>query len=192
MVLDEFADMRPEAWYEVIRPSLSDRMDLRFLLVRQKARNHFYDLYAKGLDGDADWQSYQYTTIQGGNVPEQEIEQAKQDLDERTFKQEYEAQFVNYSGIIYYGFSREESVGKIEADHHTLHVGMDFNLDPMSAVVCVRHHDTLLAIDEVVMWGSNTDEMALELRTRYPDKRVIIYPTPHQDKEKQAQAGVQI
>ena len=189
VVLDEFADMRPEAWYEVIRPSLSDRLGSALFIGTPKGRNHFYDLYAKGLDGADDWQSFQYTTIQGGNVPQTEIEQAQQDLDERTFKQEYEAQFVNYSGIIYYGFNREESVGKIEADHHTLHVGMDFNLDPMSAVVCVRHHDTLLAIDEVVMWGSNTDEMAQELRTRYPDKRVIIYPDPASRQRKTSAGG---
>jgi hypothetical protein len=66
---------------------------------------------------------------------------------------------------------------------------MDFNLDPMSAVVCVRHHDTLLAIDEVVMWGSNTDEMAQELRTRYPDKRVIIYPDPASRQRKTSAGG---
>ena len=66
---------------------------------------------------------------------------------------------------------------------------MDFNLDPMSAVVCVRHHDTLLAIDEVVMWGSNTDEMAQELRARYPDKRVIIYPDPASRQRKTSAGG---
>ena len=41
-----------------------------------------------------------------------EIESAKADLDERTFQQEYQAQFVNYSGLIYYGFSREDSVAR--------------------------------------------------------------------------------
>ena len=66
---------------------------------------------------------------------------------------------------------------------------MDFNLDPMSAVVCVRHHDTLLAIDEVVMWGSNTDEMAQELKARYPDKRVIIYPDPASRQRKTSAGG---
>ena len=178
VVLDEFADMRPEAWYEVIRPSLSDRQGSALFIGTPKGRNHFYDLYTKGLDGDADWDSFQYTTIEGGNVPEAEIESAKADLDERTFQQEYQAQFVNYSGLIYYGFSREDSVCKVEADHHTLHIGMDFNIDPMSAVVCIRHHDTLVAIDEIVMFGSNTQEMVQEIRTRYPDKHVIIYPDP--------------
>ena len=107
VVLDEIADMRPETWGEVIRPSLSDRQGTALFIGTPKGRNHFYDLWTQDLD---DWASFQYTTLQGGNVPDFEIEAAKRDLDERTFKQEYEAAFVNYSGIIYYNFDRQESV----------------------------------------------------------------------------------
>ena len=134
VVLDEFADMRPEAWFEVLRASLSDRQGGAMFIGTPKGRNHFYDLWAKGVDGADDWESFQYTTIEGGNVPATEIEQAKQDLDERTFNQEYCAEFVTYSGLIYYSFSREESVLALDDDNGTLHIGMDFNLDPMSAV----------------------------------------------------------
>ena len=107
VVLDEFADMKPETWTEVLRPSLSDRQGHALFIGTPKGRNHFYDLWAQSLD---DWSSFQYTTLQGGNVPETEIEAAKRDLDERTFRQEYEAAFVNYSGIIYYNFDRKDSV----------------------------------------------------------------------------------
>ena len=41
--------------------------------------------------------SLQFTTLEGGNVSEAEIVAARRDLDERTFKQEYEATFVEYS-----------------------------------------------------------------------------------------------
>jgi hypothetical protein len=141
--------MRPEAWYEVIRPSLSDRQGGAMFIGTPKGRNHFYDLWAQGYNSD-DWESFQYTTLEGGNVPQAEIEAARQDLDERTFKQEYEAAFVTYAGLIYYGFSREESVLAIDDDSGTLHIGMDFNLDPMSAVICIRKGGTLIAVDEMV------------------------------------------
>ena len=95
VVLDEFADMRKEAWFEVIRPSLSDRQGGALFIGTPKGRNHFYDLYGKGVDKDDGWRSYQYTTIEGGNVPPEEIESAKADLDERTFQQEYAAAFVS-------------------------------------------------------------------------------------------------
>jgi len=188
-VLDEFADMRPEAWYEVIRPSLSDRQGNAVFIGTPKGRNHFYDLWAKGIDGANNWSSFQYTTIQGENVPAEEIEAARADLDERTFKQEYEAQFVTYQGLIYYGFSREDSVLDIGDDNGTLNVGMDFNLDPMSAVICLRKGGKLYAIDEIVMYGSNTDEMVAEIKNRYPNRNIIIYPDPASRQRKTSAGG---
>lgn len=189
VVLDEFADMRPEAWYEVIRPSLSDRQGSALFIGTPKGRNHFYDLWGKGNDGALDWESFQYTTIEGGNVPEQEIEQAKSDLDERTFNQEYNAAFVTYAGLIYYGFSREESVLDMGDDSGTLHIGMDFNLDPMSAVICIRKGEKLYAVDEIVMYGSNTDEMVAEIIDRYPRRSIIIYPDPASRQRKTSAGG---
>ena len=189
VVLDEFADMRPEAWSEVLRPSLSDRQGGALFIGTPKGRNHFYDIWAKGIDGDNDWSSFQYTTLQGGNVLEEEVSAARNDLDERTFQQEYEAAFVNYSGIIYYAFNREKSVKRIEDTGGTLHIGLDFNIDPMSAVVCLRHGNDLLAIDEIVMYGSNTDEMVAEIKSRYRDRPVIIYPDPASRQRKTSAGG---
>ena len=189
VVLDEFADMKPEAWYEVIRPSLSDRNGSAVFIGTPKGRNHFYDLWAKGMDGADDWTSFQYTTLEGGNVPESEVEAARHDLDERTFNQEYCAEFVTYSGLIYYAFSRELSVSDYVEDNAPLHVGMDFNLDPMSAVICIRKGGKLYAIDEIVMYGSNTDEMVAELKNRYPNRQTIIYPDPASRQRKTSAGG---
>ena len=193
VVLDEFADMRPEAWYEVIRPSLSDRHSAnsptRALFIgTPKGRNHFYDIWTRGADGEEGWQAFQYTTIEGGNVDKAEVEAARNDLDERTFDQEYRAQFVNYSGIIYFAFSREQSVRKGYLNDE-LHIGMDFNLDPMSAAVCVREADTIQVIDEIVIYGSNTDEMVDEIKQRYGDRRITIYPDPASKQRKTSAGG---
>tara|TARA_R100001510_G_scaffold57791_1_gene67867 strand:- start:3328 stop:4539 length:1212 start_codon:yes stop_codon:yes gene_type:complete len=177
-VLDEFADMRKEAWFEVIRPSLSDRKGAALFIGTPKGRNHFYDLWAKGHDQDDAWRAFQYTTLDGGNVEQLEIAAARADLDERTFQQEYEARFVNYTGLIYYSFERAESVEVYKQKDEPLIIGMDFNLDPMSAVVLVRRGDLLYVIDEIVMYGSNTDEMVAEIRERYRDRSVTIYPDP--------------
>lgn len=189
VVLDEFADMRPEAWYEVIRPSLSDRQGSAVFIGTPKGRNHFYDLWAKGMDGANDWSSFQYTTLQGGNVPPEEIEAARNDLDERTFNQEYCAEFVTYSGLIYYGFSRELSVFDCSDNGGTIHIGMDFNLDPMSAVICIRKGEKLYAFDEIVMYGSNTDEMVAEIKDRYPNREIIVYPDPASRQRKTSAGG---
>jgi len=188
-VLDEFSLMRPEVWYEVIRPSLSDREGSALFIGTPQGRNHFYDLWAKGLSGTDNWQSFQYTTIQGGNVSESEIEQARSDLDERTFKQEYEAEFVTYAGLIYYNFERASSVVKYQDDGGVLHLGMDFNTNPMSCVAALRKGNTLICIDEIIIYGSNTDEMAKEIHQRYPNRQIIIYPDPAARQRKTSAGG---
>ena len=194
VVLDEFADMRPEAWFEVLRPSLSDRHSedspTRALFIgTPKGRNHFYDLWAKGVDGADGWQSFQYTTVEGGNVLSSEVEQARSDLDERTFAQEYLSEFVTYSGLLYYNFDRALSVVKCKDDGGVLHIGMDFNTDPMSAVVALRKGNDLVCIDEIVIYGSNTDEMAKEIHQRYPNRQIIIYPDPAARQRKTSAGG---
>jgi hypothetical protein len=99
------------------------------------------------------------------------------------------ARFVNYSGVIYYGFSREQSVNKSELQPKHLIIGMDFNLDPMSAVVMMRQGDHLHVIDEIVMFGSNTDEMVSEINARYRGSSVTIYPDPASRQRKTSAGG---
>jgi len=189
IVLDEFADMKQTAWSEVLRPTLSDTGGSALFIGSPKGRNHFYDLWGMGVDGVEDWSSYQFTTLDGGNVPDSEIESAKRDLDERTFNQEYLAKFVNYSGIIYYNFGREESVRKMPIVDGILHIGLDFNIDPMSAVVSQRDGGVLNFVDEIVIFGSNTDEMVDEIKTRYPKQKIIIYPDPASRQRKTSAGG---
>jgi phage terminase large subunit len=189
-IMDEFADMKPQAWTEVLRPSLADREGNAIWIGTPKGRNHFYDLWTKGIDGEQGWSSFQFTTLQGGNVSAEEIESARRDLDERTFKQEFEAAFVNYAGIIYYNFSREQSVAPdIAPGSHDLFIGLDFNIDPMSAVVAIRQGQAITVIDEIVLFGSNTDEMVDEIKTRYPNNRISIYPDPASRQRKTSAGG---
>jgi len=57
-------------------------------------------------------------------------------------------------------------------------VGMDFNVNPMSAVICVRAADECHVLDAIELMSSNTEEMASELRRRHPNRRIIVYPDP--------------
>jgi hypothetical protein len=66
---------------------------------------------------------------------------------------------------------------------------MDFNLDPMSAVICIRKGGTLIAVDEIVMYGSNTDEMVAEIISRYPRRNIIVYPDPASRQRKTSAGG---
>lgn len=176
VVVDEAADISEEAWRAVIRPTLSDREGSALIITSPKGRNWVYDVFndAKHLP---EWFALQYTTAQGGNVSESELAQARQDLDPKTFAQEYEAEFVNYSGVIYYAFS-EANIKRLDIPMNRvkLHIGCDFNIDPMSAVVFYQHNSGLHIVDEIEIYGSNTTEMVSEISERYPDNPISVYP----------------
>ena len=178
IVLDEFADMQPEVWTEVLRPTLSDTGGGALFIGTPKGiGNWAKDVYDMALKDKKSWASFQYTTIQGGNVPEEEILAARSDLDPRTFRQEYEASFEAYTGVIYYALSDKNIVEVAPpSDSDVLEVGMDFNRDPMSATIAVRRGDFLEIYESIEIPGSSTQEMAEELRRRYPRNKINVYP----------------
>ena len=181
LVLDEVADISEHAWREVLRPTLSDTGGHALFCSTPKGLNWFHDLYQEGQKStDDQWASWQFTTIDGGWVPESEIEQARKDLDAKTFRQEYEATFETYSGIIYYGFNIKHNVKNIDIpeDVTAIHVGLDFNLNPMFATVSYIKDDVIHVFDEIQIWSSNTDEISEEILRRYPGKKVFVYPDP--------------
>ena len=193
LVMDEFADIKSHAYTEVLRPTLSDKGRMGAALFCGTPRgygNWSYNLFTREKDDDQ-WASFQFTTLEGGQVSKQEIEQAKSDLDERTFKQEYEASFVNYAGQIYYNFDRKDNViDKYTPQTAEIHIGMDFNIDPMSAVVSEIIGNKIIVYDEIVIYSSNTDELVQEIKARYKDKHIYVYPDPAAKQRKTSAGGV--
>ena len=190
LCIDEFADVNPDAWYEVLRPTLSDTKGHALFCGSPRGfGNWSYDLFKLG-ETNNEWQSFKFTTLEGGQVDQAEIDQAREDLDLRTFQQEYEATFVNYSGMIYYNFSREKNIIETFGNKSkTLHIGLDFNVDPMSAVVSVIEEDCIFIIDEIQIYSSNTVEMCEEIKTRY-NKKIIVYPDPSARQRKTSAGGM--
>ena len=191
IVLDEFADINEEAWYETLRPTLSDKGGKALFIGTPKGiGNWAYELYQNCLEQPSVWSSYQFTTIDGGNVSAEEIEAAKKDLDQRQFNQEYLATFETFAGRIYYSFDRAHNVKTwTEKIPDVVYVGMDFNIDPMSAVVAIRYGDTLHIVDEIRMFSSNTQEMVDEIKNRYKNCRVWVYPDPAGHQRKSSAGG---
>lgn len=180
VVLDEAADIPKlqDTWQAVIRPTLADREGSALIISSPKGKGFLFDLFnnAKHLD---DWNSWQYTTEEGGLVSEEELAQARKDLDERTYLQEFKARFVDYAGAIYYAFG-EHNIKEMpfggENIQIPLHIGIDFNIQPGCAVIGFQHANGLHIYDEIEIWGTDTQEMAQEIQRRYPNRKMFAYP----------------
>ena len=93
-VLDEVADIKPEAWEQVIRASLSDKKGRAIFIGTPRGRNWFFDLFNLGKnETDSDWKSWHFTTKDNPMIDPDEIESAKKTLSSFSFKQEYMASF---------------------------------------------------------------------------------------------------
>tara|TARA_R110001606_G_scaffold107173_1_gene231767 strand:- start:285 stop:1514 length:1230 start_codon:yes stop_codon:yes gene_type:complete len=177
-VLDEVAFMKKEVWTDVLRPTLSDRQGKAVFISTPQGFNWFYDMWNFAKNAE-DWNSFQYTTVEGGNVLASEVEAAKLDLPLKTFLTEYEARFENSGHIIYYSFNMEDNVKSFtEETPREILIGLDFNVNPMSAVVARRNKEGLHIFDEIVLPNSHTEEMCQEIRNRYPNNQIVVFPDP--------------
>ena len=194
VVLDEAAFMDSAVWFEVLRPALADKQGWAlFISTPEGTASWFYDLWNYAAEPEShDWDRWSYTTIQGGNVPAEEVEAARGQLDPRTFRQEFEASFENLSGLVAINFS-EENISTIAVDipQLPLWVGLDFNVDNMSAVCGVRVGDDLHIFHEILMVNATTWDMADELNHHFGlERRKDICPDPTGAARKTAGVGL--
>ncbi len=177
VVFDEFADVDPTTWEYVIRPALATTKGHALWIGTPKGKgNHFYDLFEWAQDQN-DWATFKYTSIEGGQIPPEEIELARKEMDDRTFRQEMMADWVDYKGLVYFAFN-EKHIERHNATTDNIYIGMDFNIDPGSAVIATKNKDGLHICDEVELRNSNTFEMVEEIQRRYPQSRITVFPDP--------------
>jgi hypothetical protein len=182
IVLDEFANMRPDAWEEHVRPSLSTRGREGWALFigTPEGRNHFWKLYTKALDpvNQPEWEAFTWKS--SDILSPKEIELAKASMDPLTFAQEYEASFNTFEGLAYYSFKREVHACKRLSYDPVLDLilCLDFNVNPGVACVIQEIDGETHVIGEVwIAKGSNTKLVAQRLAADWGQHRgrVLLY-----------------
>jgi hypothetical protein len=112
LVIDEIASIRNWEWLwsEVLRPTLTDYEAPAIFISTPKGYNHFFQLYEEGQKQDTGYKSWRFTSYDNPYIPKQEIDNAKKELTEDTFAQEYLADFRKFTGLVYKEFQREVHV----------------------------------------------------------------------------------
>jgi ribosomal protein S17E len=146
VVLDEYASMAREAWTEVLRPALADRNGKALFISTE------------GAEKLPDWKAFQFTTAEGGNVSPEELKSAAQELDERTYRQEFEAKFENLGvGRAYYAFDRVHNVKNFVINpQRELCWSLDFNMNPLCSVLAQVFENGVIVLEEIILLDSNT------------------------------------
>lgn len=186
-IIDEIADIKPEAWAEHIRPALDtfnpsrpDYLAWCWLIGVPDGLNHYYEMaqYAE-TSGDPEWGLYHWKSAE--ILPAKTIEAAKRQLSPRQFKQEYEAGFETATGRVYPDYSRSNHTDETIQEHEQLLWLHDFNYTPMSSAVAVMRGGDVYILDEIILESAITRQAAMEFVERYKDhknRKVIIYGDP--------------
>lgn len=180
VIMDECAFMKDDVW-DTVSPALGDKMGRAILVSTPKGYNWFYKTFKDALEDD-DWATFQYTTLDGGNVPVEEIERQKRKMSPKMFAQEYLASFENLASRVYDMFDREKNLCDLDESWGVgsvdVHIGIDFNVNPMTAAIAVKERDDIFFFDEIVEPNSNTQVLCNAIRKKFPKADIFVYPDP--------------
>ena len=108
VVLDEYADMKPRLWGEIVRPLLTDRNGLNgyqtwaTFIGTPKGHNAFYDIYKNAQNND-NWYVKTLRADQSGLIPEAELLDAQATMSSNQYEQEFLCSFEAAIMGAYYG-----------------------------------------------------------------------------------------
>ena len=94
LVMDEYADMKPEVFEQILRPALADQKGGALFIGTPMGRNHFYDLYKYAeLEDDESYEAWHFTSYDNELLDPEEIDLAKKSMSSYAFRQEFMASF---------------------------------------------------------------------------------------------------
>lgn len=102
VVLDEYADMRPRIWGEIIRPLLADRRGWAVFIGTPKGHNAFWDVYNNALK-DPDWYCKTLRADQTQLISDDELDDARKVMTPDQYEQEFLCSFEAAIMGAYYG-----------------------------------------------------------------------------------------
>lgn len=156
------------AWENTIRPTLTDYQGDAYIMSRPKGKNNpFYLLEEKHKPFD-NWAFFHFTSYDnctdvGGYLQRSEIEEAKLQLDDINFRQEYMAEYVDANDRPFL-YAWDDNKHVIESytpnPHLPIIIALDFNKDPMTCLIGQQVDLwTVYAFDEIDMPDGSTPEV---------------------------------
>lgn len=172
-IIDEAAKASKlyQAWENTIRPTLTDYEGDAFILSRPKGKNNGFYLIEEKHRQFENWAFFHFTTYDNPLIKTSEIEEAKTQLDDINFRQEYLAEYVDANDRPFlYAFSEAKHViDSYEPNPHLpIICSLDFNKDPMTCLVGQQTDIwTVTAFAEIDLADGSTPEVAEMIKSDY-------------------------
>jgi hypothetical protein len=102
VVLDEIGDQNPKIWNEIVRPALADRMGWCLFIGTPKGNNHFADFKERAQKTEG-WSFLEFKASETGILDNKELVDAKAEMGDDKYRQEFECSFDAPVEGAYYG-----------------------------------------------------------------------------------------
>lgn len=143
-ILDEFADMHPAVWGEIIRPMLADRGGWALFLGTPKGRNGLFDMLQRAMAAPDDWFSLVLKASQSGLIAQSELDDARQEMTAEQYAQEFECSFDAAIIGAYYGremadADKQGRITKVDVDPALpVHLVADLGIDDPTHIIAFQ------------------------------------------------------
>lgn len=171
-VLDEFGDMDPTVWSQVIRPALSDRKGWAVFIGTPKGKNTFHTLWTNAAE-DPDWYTLDLKASDTQLLDEKELADARKMMSEDEYAQEYECSFEAAVRGAYYGkeINAAETAGRITSVPHDprlpVHTAWDLGVADSTVIWFLQVHGKETRVIDVLKGeGVGLDWYAKKLQER--------------------------
>ncbi len=205
-VVDEASRVKEESWH-ALRSTLTATHGPVRIIGNVKGRKNWAYKMARKAEGKAKDMHYARITavdaIKAGIITQDEVNDARATLPEQVFNELYMAMASDDDGRVYSSFNFAYNVSSDLKDlGGIIHIGMDFNVNPMTAVLGSvaekkeqrilkdGNHKELHEWLELYQPNSNTERMAKRIREIIGDRKAIVYPDPHVGRHTNAPLGL--
>ncbi len=180
VILDEFAQMRPELYGEVLVPALSDRNGFVYIIGTPKGQNAFYERYLTALK-DSSYFVCCYRADETNIIPAEKLEEMKREMTDTEIRQELLCDFTaSASNIVIPIDLVTEAANRMIADEEVADsvsiMGVDvarFGDDD----TIITHRKGLACYPQIKLHGLNTMEVASAVASHYwrikPDAIIV-------------------
>lgn len=178
VIFDEFAQMAPSIWGEVVRPLLSDRLGWAIFIGTPKGMNQFYKMYQTAQlnmskSPHLKWLAFSASADKTGIIGDDELEALRAEMSEEEFDQEFMCSFQAALVGAYYGkyMVEAEAQNRIcDLPYNPMYpvkTWWDIGVDDSTAIWFTQEIDGhLCVIDYLEMSGQGLDYYAQKLKEK--------------------------
>jgi hypothetical protein len=193
VVLDEFGDMRPSIWGEIVRPMLADRQGWATFIGTPKGRNEFAKVFERSKSSP-EWFSAMLRASQTGILPEAELTSAREEMTPEQYEQEFECSFDAAIIGAYFGkeLAQADREGRMRDVHYDpdlpVHTSWDLGIgDPTAIWFWQITGQEIRLIDHYENSGQVIPHYVAEIHAR--NYRQGVDWVPHDAKIRSAETG---